>query len=58
VQDDVARDVSQTFYKRTLVEGQEVGEALRTIRAETVAGGSITPWAYLFYGHPRLRLLR
>jgi len=58
VQDEVARDFSRDFYAKTLGDGLEVGEALRAIRAETKAGGSITPWAYLYYGHPRLRLIR
>ena len=58
VQDEIARDVSTGFYKRTLTDGVEVGEALRAMRAETLPGASITPWAYLFYGHPCLRLTR
>ena len=58
VQDEIARDVSTGFYKRTFTDHVEVGEALRAMRAETLLGASITPWAYLFYGHPCLRLTR
>jgi|GEM_PF-5878432 len=59
VKDDVACDTARQFYELTLCAGgEEVGEALRLLRSQTVSGGSITPWAYLFYGHPRLRLER
>ena len=63
VKDDVACETAQQFYKLTLRAGgteigEEVGEALRLLRSQAVPGGSITPWAYLFYGHPRLRLER
>lgn len=54
VQDSVAERVAEQFYTRVLGGGEEVGEALRQLRSSS--GGSITPWAYLFYGHPRLRL--
>ncbi len=57
VKDDVACEMAKQFYELTLgADGEEVGEALRLLRSQTVSGGSITPWAYLFYGHPRLRL--
>jgi CHAT domain-containing protein len=56
VQDGVARRVAVDFYRRTLESEEEVGEALRAIRASQPIDGSITPWAYLYYGHPRLRL--
>jgi len=58
VQDHVARDTAAAFYRFALDQAQEVGEAWRTLRARTPAGGSITPWAYVFYGHPCLRLDR
>jgi hypothetical protein len=59
VKDDVACEMAKQFYELTLrAGGEEVGEALRLLRSQTVSGGSITPWAYLFYGHPRLRLER
>jgi hypothetical protein len=54
VEDSVARCVAQEFYTCVLDRGEEVGEALRHLRSSS--GSSITPWAYLFYGHPRLRL--
>ena len=65
VKDDVACETAKRFYERALGPigekvgeevGEEVGEVLRQLRSQTVPDGSITPWAYLFYGHPRLRL--
>lgn len=56
VQDQVALEVSRGFYQHTLADGVAVGEALRRMREATVAGGSITPLAYLYYGHPGLQL--
>ncbi|MBA2723573.1 MAG: CHAT domain-containing protein [Methylibium sp.] len=59
VKDEAACETAKQFYELTLrAGGEEVGEALRLLRSQTVSGGSITPWAYLFYGHPRLRLER
>lgn len=54
VQDKVAESVAEEFYTRVLGGGEEVGEALRQLRSSS--RDSITPWAYLYYGHPRLRL--
>lgn len=58
VQDEVALQVSLGFYRRTLKEHAEVGEALRAERAASPPEKSITPWAYVYYGHPRLQLQR
>ncbi|WP_181009913.1 CHAT domain-containing protein [Ornithinimicrobium sufpigmenti] len=62
VDDDVARDISLTFYEQTLDEGIPVGEAVRrireTFRADTETTASATPMAYVFYGHPNLVLRR
>ena len=58
VQDKVALEVSLGFYRRTLKEHVEVGEALRAERAASPPERSITPWAYVYYGHPRLQLQR
>src|SRR5262249_61910083 len=56
VQDSVAEKVAEQFYERVLGSREEIGETLRELRSEPSMRDSITPWAYLFYGHPRLRL--
>ncbi|MGB5710018.1 MAG: CHAT domain-containing protein [Waterburya sp.] len=56
IQDDVARDVSKDFYQYVLEERLGVAEALRRIRSQTPPEKSITPWAYVLYGHPMLKL--
>lgn len=56
VDDGVAREVAENFYTRVLQQGMEVAEALREIRSLPELSDSITPWAYLYYGHPNLRL--
>jgi hypothetical protein len=56
VQDSVAEKVAEEFYERVLGSREEIGETLRQLRSEPSMCDSITPWAYLFYGHPRLRL--
>ena len=58
VQDERAQKVAEMFYGLVLDEKEEVGEALRKLRSSTCFADSITPWAYLYYGHPRLRLTR
>ena len=56
VQDSIAEAVAEQFYQGVLGRGEEVGETLRQLRSSSSKHDSITPWAYLFYGHPRLRL--
>jgi hypothetical protein len=58
VDDDVAKEIALSFYDSTLRQGLPVGEAVRRIRAEFGDGGkgSATPLAYVFYGHPELRM--
>ncbi|MGY4771796.1 CHAT domain-containing protein [Kribbella sp. CWNU-51] len=58
VDDDVAKDIALEFYESTLRRGLTVGEALRRIRAGFGDGskGTATPLAYVFYGHPGLRM--
>ena len=54
VDDEVARDVSLRFYQAVFT-GTTPAEFLR---AERGAGESGTQLAYVFYGHPNLRLHR
>jgi hypothetical protein len=56
VHDDVARALAETFYTATLGSQQAVGAVLRAQRC-TYQYGSTTPLAYIYYGHPALRLL-
>ena len=56
VQDSIAEAVAEQFYQLVFGSGEEVGETLRQLRSSWSKRDSITPWAYLFYGHPRLRL--
>lgn len=60
VDDEVAKSIALDFYDRTLNKGEMVGEAVRQIRAGFGTGqaGTATPLAYVFYGHPDLRLSR
>jgi hypothetical protein len=55
VQDSVAGRVAQEFYRRVLVEGLEVAEVMRQLRSD-IDRESITPAAYVYYGHPCLQL--
>ncbi|HSF98845.1 MAG TPA: CHAT domain-containing protein [Ornithinibacter sp.] len=60
VDDDLALELSSGFYNRVLDQGESVGEALRLMRRSFTDGGvrTATPLAYVFYGHPKLRLTR
>lgn len=58
VNDAVAAKVAERFYERALDKGEPVGETLRAIRAAPRMDDSITPLAYVYYGHPALRLSR
>jgi len=58
VPDGTARALSRTFYERVFA-GEAVAEVLRRARAsETEASEGATALAYVFYGHPSLRLVR
>ena len=54
VDDDLARERAESFYREAF-GGQPVGAVLQTGRAGYV-DQSTTPMAYIFYGHPALRL--
>ncbi len=56
VHDDVAQDCAMAFYKAVFKEGKSVAEALRERRATYKKSDSTTPVAYVFYGHPGLKL--
>lgn len=56
VNDVAARDIAIDFYRMTIGEGLTAGEALRRIRARGLTGPTITPFAYVYYGHPDLQL--
>jgi len=59
VDDELARDMAVDFYRYTLGDGLTVGEALRRLRARfsQIPGHTqTTPLAYVYYGHPDLRL--
>lgn len=58
VNDAVAAKVAERLYERALDKGEPVGETLRAIRAAPRIDDSITPLAYVYYGHPALRLAR
>ncbi len=62
VASDTAREVALDFYDRTLKRGESVASALRATRGRFVARRGKAPddtyLAYVFYGHPALRLRR
>lgn len=55
VHDDLARTLAETFYSETLERRQPVGAVLQAQRA-MYKDDSTTPMAYIYYGHPALRL--
>jgi hypothetical protein len=60
----VAREVAEEFYRRTLEENEAVSAVLRDLRCNYTYGGANaaprpdTYLAYVFYGHPGLKLTR
>lgn len=56
VHDVEARQMAEAFYDTVLTEGMPVSEFLYKQRQGYQRAGSTTPLAYLFYGHPGLRL--
>jgi hypothetical protein len=57
VEDKVAKHMAQEFYTRVLMKGGEVAEVMRQLRSD-LEPQSITPAAYIYYGHPCLQLTR
>jgi hypothetical protein len=58
VHDVVARHLAEAFYDATLAHEQTVGAVLNAQRRGYDGQGSTTPIAYIYYGHPALRLRR
>jgi hypothetical protein len=56
VDDALARAFAERFYKDTLTGAETVGAVLRAGRAAYRTDQSTTPLAYIYYGHPALRL--
>lgn len=57
VHDDIALDAAIEFYTNTLDKNETLGAALYTCR-RGYGNQSATPLAYIYYGHPNLRLSR
>jgi len=51
-----AHDLALAFYAAVLKDGQPVGETLRRLRRGYDKQEHTTPLAYVYYGHPKLRL--
>lgn len=56
VDDDLACAHAQAFYDETFEREQPVGAVLHARRGTYKEDGSTTPMAYIYYGHPALRL--
>jgi hypothetical protein len=57
VDDAIAREGAEAFYRETFTTGASVGATLHARRRQ-YDNGSTTPIAYIYYGHPGLRLSR
>jgi len=57
VDDAAARDLAAAFYTATLERGETVGQALYNQRGQYTHATSTTPLAYVFFGHPNLKLM-
>jgi hypothetical protein len=58
VDDDLAREFAERFYQATFTDDRSVGEVLYAERQAYDHQGSTTPMAYIYYGHPLLKLKR
>jgi hypothetical protein len=56
VNDKLAFNFAAAFYNQTFTEGKPVGSVLQQQRRSYDPAGSTTPIAYIYYGHPALRL--
>ena len=56
VDDKLAFEFAASFYKEAFTEGKPIGTVLHEHRAAYDPAGSTTPVAYIYYGHPALRL--
>ena len=57
VHDDIARKAAEDFYQAAFTQGTSVGGVLQA-RRNVYNTDSTTPLAYIYYGHPGLRLTR
>ncbi len=58
VDDQAAREFAERFYAAALAQGTPVGEVLLAERKLYDEAGTTTPMAYIYYGHPLLKLTR
>lgn len=58
VHDGTARLIAEALYKETLQDGAPVAEFLSRQRAGYDPNETTTPLAYIFYGHPRMKIHR
>lgn len=59
VSDDIASQWAQDFYAAALAQpARPIGEIMRDQRKAYQPGADNTPLAYLYYGHPNMRLNR
>ncbi len=56
VHDEPARCMAEAFYQSTFEKEQSVAGFLQGQRARYDRQGTVTPMAYIFYGHPKLHL--
>ena len=56
VHDETARLIAEAFYQQTLQDGISVAEFLSDRRATSDPKQTTTPLAYIFYGHPSLKV--
>lgn len=56
VHDEQAREFSEEFYTAVLKDGKEIGETLTDLKKAYDYKQSLTPLAYIYYGHPAFRI--
>jgi hypothetical protein len=56
VDDAVSRAFAEAFYEAALNDGTTLGVVMQEQRCGYTGGGSLTPLAYIYYGHPALKL--
>lgn len=56
VDDEAARHFAERFYAATLTNGTPIGAVLLDERQRYDMAGTTTPMAYIYYGHPLLKL--
>ncbi len=56
VHDEQARAFSEEFYTEVLQNGKEIGETLTDLKKAYDYEESLTPLAYIYYGHPAFKV--